>query len=212
MSGSPASIATSDEMPEDVRRLMENCEPSPGERAEAPLLDVFSQTAVFQYWLSLPRPGGIPDASAFNPAAMKRHLPNLTILSLNSPDEISHRLVGTEVTSRLDANLTGANLLDFVPQEIRLQCARDMHEMGYRPCGWQARHVTRYASGLVSYVQTLYLPLRAPQGQPPRILGMHRSEEPTGFGDKSDSTIFGAGFDRMIWIDIGFGVPGQPPR
>ncbi|MEQ8378968.1 PAS domain-containing protein [Parvibaculum sp.] len=208
MPGSPASNMTLDAMPEDVRHLMETCAVSPGEQAGAPRLDVASQSAVFDYWLSLPRPTGIPDASAFNPAAVRRHLPSLTILSLTSPDEISHRLVGTEVTSSLDTNLTGANLLDFVPPETRLQCARDMHEMGYRPCAWQARHVTRYASGLISYVKTLYLPLRAPDGQPPRILGMHRSEQPTGIGDKSDTTIFGAGFDRMIWIDVGFGVPG----
>ena len=208
MSGIPASTAHSDEMPENVRHLMESGDPSPGERAEAPLLNSSAQTAVFQYWLSLPRPSGIPDASAFSPAAVKPHLPNLTILSLNDPDEISHRLVGTEVTSRLDANLTGANLLDFVPPETRLQCSRDMHEIGYRPCGWQARHATHYASGLISYVQTLYLPLRAPYPQPPRILGMHRSEEPTSYGNKADSVVFGAGFERMIWIDIGFGVPG----
>lgn len=195
-------------LPESVEHLMNECDASPGERADAPLLGVSSQTAVFQYWLNLPRPSGIPDASAFNPAAVKHHLPDLTILSLNGPEEISHRLVGTEVTSRLDANLTGANLLYFVPPETRLQCARDMHEMGYRPCGWQARHVTRYASGLISHVSTLYLPLRAPEGQPPRILGMHKQEETTGYDAGDGKTVFGAHFERMIWIDVGFGVPG----
>ena len=152
-------------VPETVELLMNACDASPGEPADEPLLGVASQTAVFKYWRSLPRPSGIPDASSFNPAAVKRYLPSLTILSFNSPDEISHRLVGTEVTSRLDADLTGANLLDFVPPETRLQCARDMHEMGYRPCAWQARHVTRYASGLISHVMTLYLPLRAPEAE-----------------------------------------------
>jgi hypothetical protein len=196
------------QVPETVEHLMKACVASPGERADQPLLGVASQTAVFEYWRNLPRPTGIPDASAFNPAAVKRYLPNLTILSLNSPDEISHRLVGTEVRSRIDTNLTGANLLDFVPPETRLQCTRDMHEMGYRPCAWQARHVTRYASGLTSNVLTLYLPLRAPEGQPPRILGMHKSEETSGYEAGDRKTVFGAHFDRMVWIDVGFGVPG----
>ena len=195
-------------VPETVELLMNACDASPGEPADEPLLGVASQTAVFKYWRSLPRPSGIPDASSFNPAAVKRYLPSLTILSFNSPDEISHRLVGTEVTSRLDADLTGANLLDFVPPETRLQCARDMHEMGYRPCAWQARHVTRYASGLISHVMTLFLPLRAPEGQPPRILGMHKSEETSGYDAGDRKTVFGAHFERMVWIDVGFGVPG----
>ena len=199
---------TKRQVPETVEHLMNACVASPGERADRPLLGVYSQTAVFEYWRNLPRPSGIPDASAFNPAAVKRYLPGLTILSLNSPDEISHRLVGTEVTSRLDANLTGANLLDFVPPETRLQCARDMHEIGYRPCAWQARHVTRYTSGLISRVLTLYLPLRAPEGQPPRILGMHKSEEASGYDAGDRKTVFGARFERMVWIDVGFGVPG----
>jgi hypothetical protein len=201
---------TTGKMPDSVGRLMESCAPSPGERAEAPLREVRSQSAVFDYWLSLPRPTGIPDASAFNPGAIKRYLPNLTILSLNGPDEIAHRLVGTEVTQKLDHNLTGANLLDFVPPETRLQCARDMHEMGYRPCAWQACHATRYTSGLVSRVQTLYLPLRAPEGTPPRLLGMHRSEEASGYDAEGRGTVFGASFERMVWIDVGFGVPGTP--
>ena len=80
---------------------MNACDASPGEPADEPLLGVASQTAVFKYWRSLPRPSGIPDASSFNPAAVKRYLPSLTILSFNSPDEISHRLVGSVITCEM---------------------------------------------------------------------------------------------------------------
>lgn len=194
-------------MPEGVERLLLSCSASSGERANEPLLDDGAHAALFKYWGSLPRIDGTPDASAFNPAAVKRMLPGMTILALNGPDQISHRLVGTEVTSQLDFELTGANLLDFVPPETRLQCSRDMHEVGYRPCGWQARHVTRFTSGRMSYVHTLYLPMHAPTGQPPRIIGMHNAHETAGFNIGSEDTVFGSKFERMIWIDIGFGVP-----
>ena len=49
----------------------------------------------------------------------------------------------------------------------------------------------RYASGLISHVMTLYLPLRAPEGQPPRILGMHKSEETSGYDAGDRKTVFG---------------------
>lgn len=208
MAGVSASDVHLPEMPESVEQLMLSCDAYRGEHSTIPLLDDGAHAALFKYWLSLPRIDGKPDASAFNPAKVRRLLPGMTILSLNSPGEILHRLVGTEVTSQLDFELTGSNLLDFVPPEIRLQCSRDMHEMGYRPCGWQARHVTRFTSGRMSYVHTLYLPMHAPAGQPPRIIGMHSTHEAAGYDIDKDDTVFGAEFERVIWIDIGFGVPG----
>ncbi|MBX3491648.1 MAG: PAS domain-containing protein [Parvibaculum sp.] len=207
MPPSAASYVGAVEMPEDVRHLLRTCDASKGEPSETPLLDNPAQSAVFRYWSGLPRINGMPNAAAFNPAAVKPWFPSLTVLSLNSPEQISHRLVGTEVTTQLDFELTGANLLDFIPAQTRLQCSRDMHEIGYRPCGWQARHVTRFRSGRISKIETLYLPMHAPHPQPPRILGMHSTHETAGYDVTLDDTVFGAEFDRMIWIDIGFGTP-----
>ena len=195
------------DIPEDVRRLMTERTPSPGERATAPVLGTRAHTELFQYWQSLPRENGIPDASDFNPMATRQWLPEIAMLSLTGPEEITQRLVGTGVAERLGFDATGTNLLDLVDPSYRRQCARDMHEVGYRPCGWQVRYLTHYPSGRLAHVQSIYLPLRGPAGQPPRILSLHDRGEATGYRDPAQKPNFASEITKMVWIDIGFGVP-----
>ncbi len=199
-----------EEIPADVRRFMAEMPPSPGERATAPVLGTRAHTDLFQYWLSLPRENGIPEASDFNPMAARQWLPEMAMFSLVSPEEISHRLVGTGLAERLGFDATGTNLLDFVDPSYRRQCSRDMHEAGYRPCGWQVRYLTHYPSGRMAHIQSIYLPLRGPAGQRPRILSLHDKGEPIGYRGPAEKPNFASEIVRMIWIDVGFGVPDMP--
>ncbi len=196
-----------EEIPADVRSLMAERAPSPGERATAPVLGTRAHTDLFQYWLSLPRESGIPEASDFNPMAARQWLPEMAMFSLASPEEIPHRLVGTGLAERLGFDATGTNLLDFVDPSYRRQCSRDMHEAGYRPCGWQVRYLTHYPSGRVAHVQSIYLPLRGPAGQRPRILSLHTPEQPQRYQGPAEKPSFASEIARMVWIDVGFGAP-----
>jgi hypothetical protein len=167
-------------------------------------------TDLFRYWQSLPRENGLPAQSDFDPAAIRGWLPDMTIVSVNAPDDLHQRLVGTGIADRLGFDGTGKNLLDFIDPSYRRQCARDMHEVAWRPCGWQVRYLTHYPSGRVAHVQSIYLPLRGPAGQPPRIVSVHTPENPERYANTTAKPNFASEIARMIWIDLGFGVPGTP--
>ena len=196
-----------EDIPEDVRRFMAETTPSPAARATAPVLGTRAHTDLFQYWLSLPREGGIPSAADFNPMATRQWLPEIAMFSLASSEEIIHRLVGTGVAERLGFDATGTNLLDYVDPSYRRQCARDMHEAGYRPCGWQVRYLTHYPSGRMAHVQSIYLPLKGPAGQRPRILSLHDKGDAIGYRGVAEKPNFASEITQMVWIDVGFGVP-----
>lgn len=208
MAADHAAAALATDKAEETRRFIESMAPSAGEHAPSPILGIKMHTDLFQYWQSLPRSGGLPLYSDFDPAAARSWLADMTILSVNGPDEIRHRLVGTAIADRLGYDATGKNLLDFIDPSYRSQCARDMLEVVYRPCGWQVRYLTHYPSGRIAHVQSIYLPLQGPAGQPPRIVSVHTPEDPERYARASAEPSFASKIARMVWIDLGFGVPG----
>ncbi|WP_421866198.1 PAS domain-containing protein [Parvibaculum sp.] len=205
-----ADAAHTADKADETQRFMDAMAPSAGEHATAPILGTRMHTDLFQYWLSLPRGSGLPSSSDFDPAAIRSWLADMTIMSVNGPGDIRHRLVGTGIADRLGYDATGKNLLDFIDPSYREQCARDMHEVAWRPCGWQVRYLTHYPSGRVANVQSIYLPLKGPAGQPPRIVSVHTPEDAQRYARGSAEPNFASSIDRMVWIDLGFGVPGCP--
>ncbi|MEX1152984.1 PAS domain-containing protein [Parvibaculum sp.] len=190
-----------------TRRFMEEHAPTPGERATAPVLGAHTHREIFEYWCGLPRADGMPDASDFDPIAIVGCLPDIAIVSVRSPTDIHHRLVGTGLVNRVGYDATGVNLLDLITDDNRVQCSRDMHEVVYRPCVSQARVSSHYISGRIAHAQSIYLPLRGPAGQPPRIVSIHTPEEPTGYDVPMEKPRFADHIDRVVWIDVGCGTP-----
>ncbi|MBX3491649.1 MAG: PAS domain-containing protein [Parvibaculum sp.] len=192
---------------EDARRLMEAHAPSAGRGTAAPAFSPRALTDFFAYWSSLPRANGAPHATDFDPLALTLWLPDTTIMEIHGPGDIRFRLVGTRVAERMTHDPTGTNMLEMLAPETRAQVCRDMHEIAYRPCGYHARYVNVYGSGRVSHVQSLYLPLAAPVGHPPRMIAVHAPEEAVEYQQPADRTVCATSIDEIVWVDVGRGVP-----
>jgi len=194
--------------PELATRFCATLRQPPVTERPYPFSGARAHTEIFRYWCGLPRLDGMPDASDFDPLAVMDCLPDMVVVSVNSPTDIHHRLVGTGLVNRLGYDATGVNLLDLISPDNRMQASRDMHEAVCRPCVAQARFSSHYTSGRIAHVQSIYLPLRAPAGQPPRIVSVHTAEEPTSYGQPVEKPLFANHVDRIVWIDVGYGVPG----
>lgn len=190
-----------------MRRLMEAHAPSPGGRTATPVFEPQALTDFYLYWSALTRSGGAPAAADFDPLALTQWLPDVTIMGLNSPDDIRFRLVGTRVAERMTHDPTGTNMLDLLAPVTRTQVCRDMHEIAARPCGYHARYMNVYGSGRVSHVQSLYLPLQPPPGQPPRLIAVHAPEEALEYQQPADRSVCATSIDAIVWIDTGSGTP-----
>ncbi|MBX3506250.1 MAG: PAS domain-containing protein [Parvibaculum sp.] len=207
MAGEAARATDVISRPPDVAALIAERPASPGRRATGPTLGTGTHCDLFNYWSSLPKRNGMPKSSDFNPMELRHLLPEMAMLSMNGTEEIIQRLVGTGIADRLSYDATGTNLLDYIDSSYRRQCSRDMHEVIFRPCGWQVRYLTEYVTGRVAFVQSIYLPLHGPEGQRPRIISVHDREEALEYRAPSEKPVFAREITDMVWIDTGSGVP-----
>ncbi len=196
-----------------VDTFLSSLAPTQGPSASRPISRSTTINGFFDYWLSLARPGGMPAATDFAPAAIPRWLPNVAIIELNSPTVTTYRLAGTAVVERMGHNPTGTNILELMPPERRVQASRDLYELVTRPCCFHMSYVNNYSSGRVARVESIYMPLRPPRGGKPRIVCMNEFDATLAFRENRRRTTIIADVDEITWLDVGHGTPGvSQPR
>lgn len=158
-----------------------------------------------EYWNSLPKAGVLPDRSDFNPTAIYKLMPAITILEIVSPDRVEMRLVGTDLVERMGIDPTGRNYLDSIAPAARLPYLEMLNRQINHPCGRLSILKTREASGILSQVEVLSLPMSHRLSGHPLIISYFGSTESVGFD--GDETREVRGFEDVRWIDIGAGVP-----
>jgi len=115
-------------------------------------------------WSRLPVQRCVPDRKSFDPMAIARILPVVSVLERVGTDEWRFRLVGTVIERRWGRNLAGRDVLDVVSPAAAKIMHREFREIVEQPCGsWSQRRVA-FHSGRVGAVETLRLPLRASDG------------------------------------------------
>jgi hypothetical protein len=117
-------------------------------------------------WASLPMRDFVPDRCSFDPMAIVRILPVVSLLQRAGDGEWRFRLVGTEIERRWERRLTGVNYLtaDVVSPPVADMMRREFSRVVEFPCGsWSLRSV-QFRSGRLAAIETLRLPLRADDG------------------------------------------------
>jgi hypothetical protein len=163
-------------------------------------------TELFTCWSRLPARGCVPERKIFDPMAIARILPVVSVLERIGADEWRFRLVGTEIERRWGRTITGRDCLEIVSPEAARIMRREFQEIVEQPCGsWSQRRV-ELVSGRVTAIETLRLPLRANDGAISLILGCS--------GELAGTTPAGVDPPREIimitdqeFFDIGAGCP-----
>ncbi|PHQ70142.1 MAG: hypothetical protein COB93_06290 [Sneathiella sp.] len=111
------------------------------------------------YWRSLPRDGGVPNRSAFDPTKIVRLLPGIAMYEVQSGEEVISRLAGTELVEFFGQEITGKNLLDLWPDEFRDEASRSVTMMVTQPCGIIVILAGRTRSGKIARSAAVGFPL-----------------------------------------------------
>ena len=159
----------------------------------------------FEYWNGLPKVGLVPDRSTFNPPAIHRLMPSVTILEVVPPDRVEMRLIGTDLVARMGADPTGKNYLDSIAPAARLPYLEMLNHQVNHPCGRQSVLHTHEASGILSRVEVLSLPMTHRLSGHPLILSYFGPTESVSFDGRDYREV--QSFEDVRWIDIGAGVP-----
>ncbi|HEY4343798.1 MAG TPA: PAS domain-containing protein, partial [Parvibaculum sp.] len=112
----------------------------------------------FDYWNSLPKVGFVPERSSFNPPAIHKLMPTVTLLEIHSRERIEMRLIGTSVARGMGFDPTGRNYLDIIAPETREAYLLLLKAQIAQPCGRRSFLRSRNSSGLIARTEVLALP------------------------------------------------------
>lgn len=160
---------------------------------------------LFAAWSRLPRCGGVPSRDDFDPMAIARILPVVSLIE-RTGSVWRLRLVGTEIERRWGRGLTGIDYRDILSPEAAITTERELSTICGRPCGsWSLRHLELH-SGRRLTAESFRLPLRGCDGDVSLILSC--SGELTGRtlrdADRHCEVVMVA---AQCFLDIGAGVP-----
>ncbi len=167
--------------------------------------------ALFDYWQSVRKGPAVPSCTDFDLLDIANWLPDIVLLDVVSLDTVMTRFAGTMLVERIGMDPTGLNLLSMQAKNSLDQAARAYSSMANLPCGGISRFVSVYSSGREAIARSLYLPIRAPAGEPPRLVSMSTREEGGGsiYAEPVERTVTGTKILSIDWFDLGFGVPAD---
>ena len=163
-----------------------------------------------RFWLNLPRPAGLvcPKRADFSSARINGSLPEVFLSEWYTDDALVVVQAGTVLDRLLGLDMTGKNIFDVIPPEIKKDELAYYHTLRDQPCaGMITRSALNFAGQPILY-RTIQLPLLDPFENVRYFVG-------TGFvveGEAAAKEFGTAKFTsaRLVerhFFDIGAGVP-----
>ena len=156
------------------------------------------------YWRGLDREQLVPHRSKFDPTKIVSLLPGIQIYETISETEIISRLAGTNLAEQMGTELTGRNLLDFYPEDIRAEVGQIMVELTRRPCGIITTLKGTSESGQTVRTNSVGFPLLDDCGNCNRLVFYANGYEGNGARDARTDQIRYLSVERSTFIDIDF--------
>lgn len=163
---------------------------------------------LLQAWSQLPKRACVPDRNSFDPMAIARILPVVSLIERKAYDEWRFRLVGTEIERRWGRRLTGCEFGGTVSPKVRTLMCYEFRQVVEHPCGSLSRRHIEFGSGRVAVVETLRLPLRDSEGAVSLILGCS-GELPERAPAVLDLPRAIVTITEQTFLDIGAGCPSE---
>ena len=158
----------------------------------------------FDYWDRLPKVNFVPDRKDFDPVAIHRLMPFISILEVMLPDRVEMRLIGTDLVQRIGHDPTGQNYLDFFELDARAKYLDIITTQINHPCGRRSTLRTREKNDILSSVEVLALPMSHVRSGHPLLVSCFAKTQSVGF-DPGEWEV--QRLEDIVWIDIGAGVP-----
>lgn len=142
--------------------------------------------------------------------AIPRLIPWISLFEVRTPPALHLRVAGSAMGEFVGMEMTGRDLLDVTPPELRALRYAHMAAIVGTPCGGQATFKMRGRSGLVAGGELLVLPARhRGSGAVVGVMLVTLNSEREAGAD-TDPTFPMA--DKVGYVDIGFGLPPRDDK
>lgn len=163
----------------------------------------------FERWRALPRTGLVPRLSDYFDTAPAHLQPNVTVVDVHGPSEMTVRLFGTALERTSGHYPTTHDLMGLYAEPIRALACRLVWTAASHPVGYTCvRHVRTTAGRLIT-CPSIGLPVLLDTGQPLCFItyaNIENAREALARCDQLEvvqDIVFGE------WIDLGAGTPAQ---
>ena len=161
-----------------------------------------------QHWQSLRTENQlVPAQDTFFDQPHPTYAPYLYIVEVSGQDLLV-RLMGTKVVERWGRDKTGESLGLGQPPSIYNALLENARTAASFPCGFQTVIKVAVNNGAEMSLEAIALPLKVKAGRPDRVVAYSEALQTLKYGDQSERYI---DLPDGTWIDIGVGVPEEPP-
>lgn len=165
--------------------------------------------AFLAHWWHIRGSKTIPDTDDISLPKLRTLAPYVRYMHWDG-DALIHRLWGSALTEGIGVDMTGHDVMAYIPEarrEANFDMLRALHE---QPCGvvLVTRDTTRLGSGRSG--EMTFLPVRAPDGVGQRLVGTMQWGEVNGLVKPlrlEADTPQPLSLERASFIDVGAGVP-----
>lgn len=166
-------------------------------------------TSLARHWLDATGGRLTPRKSDIRPEQLGRSVARIIIYDYVDRDTIRFRLAGTYFRSVHGRELTGTNFLALMTGEDRVRTSKRLFHMIGHPCGILTVNTSRFESGQSGEFRSFGLPLIDDEGRVTHSI--HISDYLGGAPIPAFGKVDRMGAASSRWIDIGAGVPEEPP-
>jgi hypothetical protein len=162
------------------------------------------------FWRSLPRNGLLPHRRDIKPSRATSLLRDIVMVEarVGEKPSLRLRLIGSAIRERVQADITGADYLDFRPNEYRNRTVEFARTIVSRPCGMWEMLPMHYARGFAQNFEITAFPVVG--DETPLLICLMNPlgglVQPTRL---KDQPVLADSSTVLQFIDIGAGKPSQ---
>lgn len=162
------------------------------------------------FWRSLPKSGLLPHRRDIRPSRAASLLRDIVMVEARVGDKPSLRvrLIGSAIQERIQADITGADYLDFRPKEIRNLTVEFARTIVSRPCGFWQTMPMHYARGFAQNFELTAFPVIG-DDTPLVICLMNPLGGLVEPAKLKDQPVLAESSTALQFIDIGAGKPSE---
>lgn len=150
----------------------------------------------------------MPRHADIDPTGLGAILPQVSILEIGTPDLMVFRLAGTGHRDIFGFELTGQNIIDISPDNLRRRRSYRMYSVATQPCGYHLEIGLPYSRGITDTFESLALPLEADvPGRPCMLIAVIESILGRQWQNRAAPAVIDATSDFFDYVDIGAGIP-----
>ena len=159
------------------------------------------------HWQSLRETGALMTSSArFLDNAGPRFMPNCYIVEV-TPEGAIVRYQGTRLVAAWQHDFTGTEMHEGARAQYKARSVSNMRLAVERPCGHFGLYQFGKAGGQIMVAEYTSLPLAVQSGRPSRLVCLI-----TPKGEQVEGRVASVKVTALTWVDIGAGVPSDPPQ